>query len=47
MISWWKLVERDFSMPESTNMLGFDVKIRSLEEDELFLKCVGLSIIWL
>ena len=30
-------------MPESTNMLGLDVKIRSLQEDELFVKWVGLS----
>ena len=34
-------------MPEYTNMLGFDVKIRSMQEDELFVKWVGLSIIWL
>ena len=34
-------------MPESANMLGFDVKIRSTQEDELFVKWVGLSIIWL
>ena len=47
MISWWQLLERDFSMPESTNMLGLDVKIRSMQEDELFVKWVGLSIIWL
>ena len=36
---------RDFSIPESTNMLGLDVKIRSMQEDELFVKWVGLSII--
>ena len=32
-------------MPESTIMLGLDVKIRSMEEDRLFVKWVGLSII--
>ena len=32
-------------MPESTNMLGFDVKIRSMQENELFVKWVGFSII--
>ena len=32
-------------MPESTNMLGFDVKIRSMQEEGLFVKWVGLSII--
>ena len=32
-------------MTESTIMLGLDVKIRSMEEDELFVKWVGLSII--
>ena len=47
MISWWQILERDFSVPESTNMLGLDVKIRSMQEDELFLKWVGLSITWL
>ena len=47
MISWWQLLEWDFSMPESTNVLGFDVKIRSMQEHELFGKWVGLSIIWL
>ena len=41
------VTETDFSMPESTNILGFDVKIRSMQEVELFVKCVGLSIIWL
>ena len=36
---------RDFSIPESANMLlGFDVKIRSMQEDELFIKGVGLPI---
>ena len=50
MISWWQILEGDFSVPfqwQSTNMLGLDVKIRSMQEDELFLKWVGLSIIWL
>ena len=32
-------------MPESTTMLKLDVKVRSMEEDELFVKWVGLSII--
>ena len=32
-------------MPESTIMLKLDVKVRSMEEDELFVKWVGLSII--
>ena len=32
-------------MSESTNMLGLDVKLRSMQEDELFVKWVGLSII--
>ena len=32
-------------MPESTIMLGLDVKIRSMKEDGLFVKWVGLSII--
>ena len=47
MISWWQLLQTEFSMPESTNMLGFDVKIRSMQENKLFVKWVGLSIIWL
>ena len=47
MITWWQLLQRDFPMTESTIMLGLDVKIRSMEEDELFVKWVGLSIIWL
>ena len=32
-------------MPESTNMLGLDVKLRSMQEDELLVKWVGSSII--
>ena len=32
-------------MPESTIMLGLDGKIKSMQEDELFIKWVGLSII--
>ena len=32
-------------MPESTIMLGLDVKIRSMQVEELFVKWVGLSII--
>ena len=32
-------------MTESTIMLGLDVKIRSMEVDELFVKLIGLSII--
>ena len=47
MMSWWQLLKRDFSMPESTIMLGLDVKIRSMQVEELFVKWVGLSIIWL
>ena len=39
------VTERDFSMPESTIMLGLDIKTRSMQEDQLFLKWVGLSII--
>ena len=43
---WWQLLKKDFSMPESNIILGLDVKIRSMQEDEWFVKCVGLSIIW-
>ena len=32
-------------MPESTIMLGLDVKIRSMQEVELFVKWAGLSVI--
>ena len=32
-------------MPESTIMRGLDVKIRSMQVEELFVKWVGLSII--
>ena len=32
-------------MPESTIILGLDIKIRSMQEDELFVKWAGLSII--
>ena len=38
MIPWWKLLKRDFPMLESTAMLGIDVKIRSMQEDEWFVK---------
>ena len=45
MISWWQPLERDLSMPEFTNILGLDAKIRSMQEDKLLEKWVGLSII--
>ena len=32
-------------MPESNIMLGLDVKIGSMQEDEFFVKWVGLPII--
>ena len=44
MISWWKLLQGEFSMSESTIMLGWDVKIGSVQENELFVKWLGLSI---
>ena len=46
MISWWQLLQKDFSVPQSTIMLGLDVKIRSMQKDEWFVKWVGLLIIW-
>ena len=39
MISWLQLLQRDFSMPESTITLRLDVKTRSLQEGEWFVKC--------
>ena len=45
MISWWQLLQWDFSMPESTIVLGLDVKISSMQKNECFVKCVSLSII--
>ena len=38
-------LEGDFSISESAIMLGLEVKIRSMQEKELFLKWVGLSIV--
>ena len=32
-------------MPESTILLGLDVNIRSMQEDQFFVKWVGSSVI--
>ena len=47
IIWWWHLGYKDGWSPYSVNMLGWFVKIRSLQKDKFGRKCVGSEITWL
>ena len=46
-IWWWQFGCSDRWMPGRITKLGWDVKIRSMQEAELLKICVGSFIIWL
>ena len=45
-IWWWQLEWREEWIPDSITMFGWDVKIRSIREEEFGNICVGSLIIW-
>ena len=46
-IWWWQFGCSDEKMPERITKLGWDVKIKSMEEAELLKICAAFLIIWL
>ena len=44
---WWHFSKSDISLRKLLIKLGFDVKIRSIQDKESLVKCVGWLISWL
>ena len=46
MIWWWQFACKEACILESITNLGYDVKNKSMQEDDVFKICVGSLIIW-
>ena len=47
MIWWWQFWCNDGCTPDSITKLGWEVKIRSIQEEDESKMCVGSLMIWL
>ena len=45
-IWWWQFECKDGWTPDSISKLGWELKIKSIHEEELFKICVGSLISW-
>ena len=45
-IWWWQFGCKDGWTPESTTKFGYDVKMRSIQDEEFSKTCVGSFMIW-
>ena len=46
MTWWWQFACKEACKLESITNLGYDVKNKSMQEDDVFKICVGSLIIW-